>query len=186
MSNFGGGGDRSWLVPLTPEGNKPTDSNVPHKVVGSHTGHYTGLNVVNPQPGFEYQWARNNGNEIHAARIRGWRVVNDSDPEMAALRANLYGDEDSDTPTQLDTSDVFQDVVFMKIPSAKLRVIREEQLKANREMLQSGAAQAFLREDSGDSMGKPTRFVQRHHGVQYQGGGEVEEQWSPDQGIIQE
>ena len=58
---LGGGKDNNWLAPLDEDGNRQSDDIGLETMVGCHTGSYTGLNVVHPQPGYEYKWERNTG-----------------------------------------------------------------------------------------------------------------------------
>ena len=54
MNQISGGGAREWLQPQDSDGNlRPNDAEL--DIRGSHKGFYTGLNVVNPQAGMEYQ-----------------------------------------------------------------------------------------------------------------------------------
>ena len=57
---LGGGSDREWIERLSSEGNR-TNHGLPvdGEVVGCHVGPYAGLNLVNPQPGYEYIWMLN-------------------------------------------------------------------------------------------------------------------------------
>ncbi len=57
---IGSGSDRKWLTPLDTQGNaNPGSLGVEDDVTGCHAGAYSGLNVCNAQPGFEYQWPLN-------------------------------------------------------------------------------------------------------------------------------
>ena len=59
MGILGGGADREWLEPLDEVGNREPDDDVEvdfEKMIGCHTGVFSGLNVYDPQPGFEYIW----------------------------------------------------------------------------------------------------------------------------------
>ncbi len=194
MSKYSGGGAQEWLQELTPEGNIVTEGDL--DIRGCHKGFYTGLNVVNPQPGFEYQWPLNNLRSIQLARQRGWRQVQGDDPEMAGFRTSIMGDhDDSDQVTPLDTSDVFQDVVLMRIPSEQLGEIREGQANDRKASLQGGGTSAYLHGARHDEImsghGRTTRFAHAHHGVELTEGGQVVGQWQPDpesrpKGIISE
>ena len=101
---LGGGSDREWTEPLAADGNR---RNIPldERVVGCHTGNYIGLNVVNPQPGFEYAWylspSRSGASPADAFAIYsvGGHVVNETDPERAYL-SKIEGLEG----TPIDTS----------------------------------------------------------------------------------
>ena len=189
-----GGGSNEWLQELTPEGNTQTDGYV--EIRGGHRGFFTALNVGNPQPGFEYEWSVNSARDIQLARMKGWRQVQGDDPEMAAFRMSVLGDhDDSDQPTPLDTSDVFQDVVLMRMPSERLARIRSEQDAERTASLEGGATAAFLQGARADEImagqGRNTRFTHGVHGIEHTEGGTVVNQWTPDpssrpKGIISE
>jgi hypothetical protein len=83
---LGGGKDTSWLQPLDDEGNRRPDDDIGlETMIGCHAGAYSGLNVVNPQAGFEYKWERNTGPDLLRARQHGGQVVHKGDQEMAAM-----------------------------------------------------------------------------------------------------
>ena len=185
-----GGGSREWLQPQDMQGNlRPEDGEV--TVRGCHRGFYTGLNVVNPQPDFEYQWVLKDPNKIRAARMRGWRQVAQDDPEMSAWRASVYGEDDSDQPTPLDTTDTFNELVFMKIPSAQLAEIREEQEAERIRRTRGGPDQAWMSGARADEVqagyGRPTRFIAAQHSQTITENDAPVETWTPDRrGIISE
>lgn len=190
IKDISGGGAREWLQPQDAEGNlRPEDGHL--DIRGCHKGFYTGLNVVNPQPGMEYQWALNNPNQLMMARQRGWRQVQSDDPELSAYRAAVYGEDDSDQPTSLDSTDVVNELVLMRIPADKLSIIRDDQEKTRKAMLRGGSHNAFVRGARADEIetghGRPTRFVAPQHSVTVEEGGRPVDQWTPDrQGISEE
>lgn len=189
-----GGGSNQWLIELTPEGNIPTEDGV--ELRGGHKGFFTALNVANPQPGFEYEWPLNTARDVQLARMKGWRQVQDDDPEMAAFRMSVLGDhDDSDQPTPLDTSNVFQDVILMRMPSEQLAKIRADQEKERKAVLEGGATASFLRGARSDEImaghGRQTRFARGDHSVERMEGDNVVDQWIPGpssqpKGIISE
>ena len=190
LDGISGGGAREWLQPQDDQGNiRPDDANL--DVRGSHRGFYTGLNVVNPQAGMEYQWALNNPNQLMLARQRGWRQVQADDPEMSAYRAAVYGEDDSDQPTALDSTDVVNELVLMRITSDKLAIIRDGQEKSRQAMIRGSSHNAFVRGARADEIatghGRATRFVGPQHSVSVEVGGQPVDTWTPDRdGIISE
>ena len=65
---LGGGKNREWLRPLTPEGNLDTYGDPDFdNMVGCHTGQFIGLNVPNAEPGYEYVWENRKSAEIMKA-----------------------------------------------------------------------------------------------------------------------
>lgn len=184
-----GGGNNEWLQELTHDGNLPSEGDL--NIQGCHRGHYTVLNIVNPQPGFEYQWPANNPRELMSARRRGWRQLQEDDPEMTGLRTAIMGDlEDSDMPTQLDTTDLFQDVIPMKTTSENLARLRQENEDKRKAMLRGGA-EAFVRGSRSDEImagqGRPTRFADQRHSLEFDEDGRIVDQWTPQtqpKGII--
>lgn len=191
MSPIQGGGSREWLTPLDPRGNLPHESGDSVEVVGAHKGFFTGLNIVNPQAGYEYQWSLRNPNQIMSARQRGWRTVTGDDPEMAAFRTAVYGDEDdTDTPTDLDTSNVFNELVLMKIPAGKLRAIRDQQKLESQNSLHGAGYRSFMGGVTDEEMlhigkGEQSRFAMRGHGLEYHDDDRVYKTWTPEQGIVE-
>jgi hypothetical protein len=70
----------------------------------------------------------------------------------------LYDDNDSDRPTPLDTTGVFQDVVYMRTPIENYRRIRGEIAKEARRIME-GSTQDFL--DGADSAEMATGQTKR-------------------------
>jgi hypothetical protein len=178
---LGGGADRSWLEPLTLEGNKRTDNPELEGMVGCHTGRYIGLNIKGAQPGFEYIWERNDAPSMMQAQQKGGQVVKDGDPEMSAFRAVGYEDSNFTPP---DSREVYKDVVLVRYPSERIRAIREQEQRKAKAMMREGArdyadrADAFETELSG---GRPTRFRRDDHSLQSEDvNGRPVDYWSPD------
>lgn len=189
MSPMGGGGDRSLLRYLKFDGNLDHDDS-DTEIVGSHKGVYAGLNVANPQPGWRYQWEVRSPRDVQLARQRGWQVIAQDDPEGAAWQ--LASDYDSDLPSQLDSSDVYQDVVLMKMPEHKYRSLLEQRVRENQERL-TGSDTAFLdgvseaEASSAHSGGRrvATRWATREHSTAVKQGDETVSTHAPT-GIIRE
>ncbi len=187
---IGGGGDRSWLTPLRPDGNLRHDTHgVNAEIRGGHRGFYAGLNSGNPRPGFQYGWGHNDPSQTLMARQRGWQVVQQGDEDGPAYRFG-GGYDSTDTPTPLDTADVFQDIIYMRIPEHKLRVLREEEQRRAEQMLHGGGASAYINAaDEAEIIaghGKATRFARRDHQTQIRRGSEVLAEWSPGAGVVTE
>ena len=156
-------------------------------IIGVHTGDYAGMNIVNPRPGAHYQWARNDPTSRMIEAQKGGQPVLAGDDDYPAYELGLVYDE-SDTPTPLDTTRVYKDVVLMRYPedviaqrravedAASLRAVSE----ADAEFLH-GASPAEL----ASGQGQRTRFAQRRHNLQMQDeSGVVQQQWTPELGIL--
>ena len=183
---YGGGKDRLTLTPLTPEGNLLTDDPSLDGMVGCHSGPYIHLNVINPEPGFEYIWERNTGRDKMAARQRGGRPVGANDPEMAAMNALM----DDGGPTPIDSSYVYGDVILHKYPIEAIRRRRENEEAKNSAAMRDGAALYAERAagiEAQLSRGLPSRFARRDHGLEYKDAQDhTVEHWVPTDGIIRE
>ncbi len=191
MSNSSGlSGGRSMFAfsPVREDGRTRKYDNVPSdtNIIGTHNGDYAGLNVLNPEPGKYYQWAKRTPEARMREAQKSGRPVTASDNAAPAYTLGLVTDE-SDTPTPLDTAQVYQDVVLFEydedIIAARRREESEASLRAIRE-----ADREFLHGASAAELAtspQRTRFAQRRHSLQMQdGAGGVVNQWSPDQGIL--
>ncbi len=191
---IGSGSDRKWLTPLDTQGNVDPDSiGIEDDVTGCHAGAYAGLNVCNPQPGFEYQWPLNpmgqNGNfdpaAMHAIHQMGGEIVKEGDPEYAVYRKFQSGLESA----PLDSNTVYRELCLVRIRSEKLRQTREEIRELNLKRLRRGPEESFVRgssqSESQYSSQGPTRFRLSTHHSEFQTGGQVEEILTPDSGVVQ-
>ena len=185
---IGGGVDRLTLKPLNPDGNREgNDDPELDNLSGCHSGTSFGLNLVNKQPGYIYKYPRNTARDINYYRRLGGTVVKTQDPEWS-VNSKVPGDMD---PTQLDSGDIYNDVVLMRFPEEAIRqqVEREQvktknQLRSGAEEFVSGANQAEI----AASDGVPSRFAMRQHRMDYRAGFVEEsplvDQWTPDKGIV--
>ena len=178
----GGGYDREWYAPLTTEGVKEMD--IFEETVGCHTGPYAGLNVANPQPGYEYCWQINDPREILRSKMQGGTVVQGSDPEFS-----VYQNEDP-TQTPLDTSQLYKELVLIRTP---IETVRERRLKEQQraEVMARGSVSDFMDQaspaeaDYGRRDGRgPTRLTRADHSIEHETDGRTEEIWSPSSGIV--
>lgn len=190
---IGGGTDRNWLTPLDTSGNVNTDHmNIEENTVGCHTGAYSGLNVCNPQPGFEYQWPLNpmgqNGNfdpaAMHAIHQMGGEIVKEGDPEFAVYRQFQSGLES----TPLDSNTVYRELCLVRVPTENRRRTLEKITELNLRRLRRGPEESFVnsgsqREGQYTSEG-PTRFRLSTHHSELQTGGETREILTPDSGVV--
>ena len=187
---LGGGSDREWLEKLDSEGNRNPELGVEDRVVGNHTGSCSGLNLFNPQPGFEYQWmlnpARSGGHPGDAMEIHkvGGQVVVDGDPEYAAFKM-MEGLQ----ATGVDTNTVFNELVLVRIPAEKQRERMQRHLDANARMLRKGPEESFVNQASYDENERysgrgPTRFAMRDHQTIFKHGHDTVEVSIPDSGIV--
>lgn len=179
--SLGGGGDRAWLEPTDQQGNR-------EGTTGCHTGTTEGLNVDNAQPGYSYLWARNDAASIRFEMRRGYRLVGDSDPEMARMKE--LGSTNSST---VDTTMLYGDVILMKAPVESVRKIREEEVRRAQMQLRSGTddflnkVTAAERDLEFNPRGVATRFALSENQTQitdsHDEGGRVLDVWTSDQGI---
>ena len=185
MGILGGGADREWLEPLDEHGNREADIDEEFEsMIGCHVGNFYGLNVFNPEPGYEYVWERATDKDKLRCIREGGRPVDAQDPEFAAVRSVLGANEGA----PLDTLNIFNDVVLFKYPESAIRRKREQEQEKARIKL-SGGARAFAdRATEAERMfspGRATRFARKDHQIDYQDSGNVSvDQWSPDKGII--
>lgn len=182
----GGGYDSAWLAPLDERGQRPADSL--DEVVGQHVGLYAGLNVINPQPDVEYSWARNTDNDRLLTKLRGGRVVQSGDPEMAYYNSNV----DGTNATPVDSAQIFGDVILIATPIEKVRQEREEQARRSQAQLRNSGSD-FVNQASGAELdphysgGRPTRFKREDHMLTFEdSNGRTVDQWTPDIGIVKE
>jgi len=181
----GGGHDLSWYEPLNEQGSRNLDLESGDETVGCHVGPYAGLNVAQPQPGFEYSWALNDPRELLRARHRGAEVVQGSDPEYAP-----YNDFQDPHQTPLDTSQLYQEVVLVRTPMETVRKRRaEEQRKA--EISARGFVDDYLNRasalevDAGRRGGhSSTRFARNDHQVEFYEDDKAAAVWTPGSGIV--
>ena len=187
---LGGGSDREWLETLDIEGNRNPDLGVEEKTIGAHVGPYSGLNVMNPQPGYEYEWllnpSRSGGSHADSHMIHqiGGEVVKDGDQEFAA-----YKQMEGLQAEGVDTSTVFNELVLVRIPVEKQRARMQHQLDANNKMLRKGPEESFVNSASyleGERYSDrgPTRFALRSHKTVFKHGDEEAEVSLPDSGIV--
>lgn len=187
-SRLSGGGDRSELRPLRPDGNVAHD--VPGAtIVGNHKGQFGGFNVVDPRPGTVHQYGTQR--DVLAARQRGWWVA---DPEVDGRPAwMLTSDFSTDTPTPVDSSgNIYPEYVHLVTGVENYRRLMAEQQEASRRQL--APTSSFLDDVSaeefetgrGERGQLATRFALRDHGTSIMEGNEVVEHLSPHGAVREE
>ena len=184
-----GGRSMFKFSPVTHDGRTRDFHNIPGDVdmIGVHTGDYAGMNVCNPRPGVTYQWAKRDATSRMLEAQKGGEPVLMGDEDHPAYELGVVYDE-SDTPTPLDTAQVYNDVVLYRYPeeaiasrqakdaAASLRQVRE----ADSAYLH-GASPAEL----ATGQGQRTRFAERRHRMELQDEtGAVRESWNPEHGIL--
>ena len=189
MSGPSGGRPNFRFSPVREDGTRREYDNISSDVdiIGVHAGDYAGLNIVNPQPGFHYQWAKADPTSRMIEAQKGGQPVQAGDTDHPAYKLGIVYDE-SDTPTPLDTAEVYQDVVLMRYPEEVIverrRQDADKSLRAVSEAdntYLNGASPAEL----ASGQGQRTRFAQRRHNLQVQDeSGAVQKQWTPDLGIL--
>jgi hypothetical protein len=190
---LGTGSQREWLEPLDSEGNRHGhDLLVEGRMVGCHLGNFAGLNVCDPQPGFEYEWmmnpSRSGGSPADGMKILqvGGQVVTDEDPEFAAFK-HMEGMGGS---SPMDTSTVYKELVLVRIPVERQRARLEAIKEKNEKMLRRGPAETFVGGASALEQSQrynergPTRFAMNDHRTEFNHGRDIAEVSLPDSGIV--
>ena len=187
MGILGGGADRAWLEPLDPEGNRDPGYEGEEEfdsMVGCHTGNFFGLNVCNPEPGFEYVWERNTDKDKLRCVRQGGRMVDANDREFAAVR-NILGVPEG---SPLDSLNIYNDVVLFKYPESAIRRKREQEQKKARNMVRGGAKAFIDRASEAEkeiARGRATRFARSDHTIEAEDiSGNLVDHWGPEKGII--
>jgi hypothetical protein len=186
-NRLAGGGDRSELRPLRPDGNVSHD--LPGTtIVGNHKGQFGGFNIVNPRPGTVHQFGTQR--DILSARQRGWWVA---DPEVDGRPAWMMPSESSpDPPTPIDSAgNIFPEYTHLVTSESNYRRLSDEQQRASREQLSPSSA--FLEgvsaeeyDTGGTERGQlSTRFALRDHGTSIMQGNETIEHLTPH-GVVRE
>ena len=182
-----GGGDRSELRPLRPDGN--IDHDTSDRVVGNHKGQFSGFNIVNPRPGTVHQHGTRR--DLLAAKQRGWWIA---DPEVdGRMASEVLSDYVSDTPTAIDTSgSLYPEYIHLVTSEENFRRLMEERLEENRRQLGPaglGYLEGVTQEEYATGRSErghvPTRFATRDHGTFVMEGDRVVESLVPG-GIIRE
>lgn len=188
---LGGGSDLEWLEPLDSEGNRRADHlPVEGQMVGCHVGVFAGLNLMNAQPGFEYQWmlnpSRSGANPADSLQIHmiGGQIVKDGDDEFAAFKV-MEGMESS----PLDTSTMYKELVLVRIPVERQRARMAAVQKKNARMLRKGPEESFVGRASALESERysgrgPTRFALRDHQTEFKHDRDTAEVSLPDSGIV--
>lgn len=131
-----GGKNMNWLRPVERR---------PENTIGTHTGRHEALNVRNPQPGYRYYYPRRGASEIQAKLNQGWRMVRKEDPESWGIDLR---DISGETLPEMDGLMAYQDVVLMKIPEEKYRILQEEKQMRNKVMLHGPTDEYLSRGES--------------------------------------
>lgn len=186
MSGFGGKADREWLEPLDGE-NVHNDEPEFGDLVGGHQGAHEYLNIWNPLPGYHYVWERKRPNDLRRAIQKGGQLVRSDDQEMTAA-AKASG---ADLATLLDSNAEYNELQLVRYSEDAMRKIREGENKRAKDILVN-AGESYTEggapgEHSAEwnPRGVQTRFATKQHRVEFDSGGQIEEQWSPDKGIIE-
>jgi hypothetical protein len=112
---IGVGEDNALYRPLDQSGNYTPGAR------GCHRGHMESLNVINPQPGMHYWYARTDPSSLDRAERRGWEFVKLTDPER-------MGEEKRPdrVAAGLDTTLTRNDIVLCRMPDSRYRKLREQ------------------------------------------------------------
>jgi hypothetical protein len=121
------GAPLEWCEPVDPGSD----------VLGDHRGNTEALNIRNARPGFHYYYGLNNPNQALRLLEQGFELVGADDPEQfGAQFPEAVG-------TPLDGLRAFNDVVLMRIPLDKYRLLRAERAE-NARAAREAPTQAFL------------------------------------------
>lgn len=181
-----GGGDRSELRPLRPDGTLDHDVPDAH-IVGNHKGEFGALNWANPRPGTVIQWATRR--DVLACKQRGWWVAGPEDGAPAYMLVN-HGDPVHPSQT---TDTQYPDLVPMVTSEENLRRLHAENDRRAKELMSGNADADYLSNVPGDefeggrgSRGyRPTRWASKQHGTTLMEGDEVLEHLTPH-GIVRD
>lgn len=180
---IGGGKDRAWLEPLDEEGHIRSDDPDLDTMVGCHEGNYFGLNVVHPQEGCNYVWERNTRPDLLRIKTQGGEVVQAGDPELSA-----FASVETDRDTQMDSTNVYGDVVLVRYTEEAIRRKRDAENKKAQNMMRSGAKDFLDRATQAErdiAGGQATRFRRNDHRIDLQDdAGRTVDSWVPGDGII--
>lgn len=184
-----GGGDRTQLRGLRPDGNVQHEIGG-ERIVGNHRGTKAALNWVNPRPGTVVQYADENANpgSVLAARQRGWWVADTERDGRPAyeLMGLTPGDASGADPNR---HPLYRGLVPLVTTEENFRRIQEERERENRARV-SPTNLGFIenaseQEAALSERGGPTRFAVRGHGNTRYGDGRVLEQETP-RGVLRE
>ena len=184
---FGGKVDREWLEPLNAEGNLNREDPEFGSSIGGHKGAHEWLNIYNPIPGMHYVWERKKANDLRKALQKGGQIVKSDDPEMSAA-AIANG---ADIVNLLDTNVEYNELQLVRYPESAMRKIRERERARAKDILgtaEEGYTQsATAGEQSAEwnPRGVQTRFATKQHRLEFKAGDEIQEQWTPDKGILE-
>jgi len=185
-----GGGDRTHLRYLRPDGNIQTETG--EHVTGNHKGQFASLNFVGLRPGHVVQYANaRNPSSINGCKVRGWWIA---DPERDGRPAYMLSHGKGDFATAVDsvTHNQFPDLVPMVTTIENFRRLQEERAQANREAISDGGT-GFLEGAPPDEIATgrtnrgihPTRFALPSHTTTIQEGDNIIEQITPH-GVLRE
>mgnify|MGYP001590905126 CR=1 FL=1 len=187
---LGLGNSRDWLTPLRSDGTRAYQAPSGDNIVGCHTGHSAGLNIANPIPGYEYKWELwgGTGSALLIAQMQGYEIIRRGDPDYPASLARVV-EPNHNAPTPMDTAYTHGDVVAMRIPSERLRQLREEEYRLSLGAM-DGGTRAFIEAASPEEMalgrGRPTRFARSDMVTNIMQGDSIVEQHLPDGSVPRE
>lgn len=194
---FGIQRDRSWMKPLTPEGNVQTDDPDLQGITGCHPldSPSAGFNILGALPGCEYTHERlptPSDNTLLRIRAEGGEIMRTGDPDRAAYTLfTERGDPRSHgAASPLDSIQSNGEVMAVRWPEHAVRAKHEREQRKALAMSRGGAedyvkgASAAERVAAGN---RPSRFRRADHSLQSEdSGGNVVDTWQPEGGIIRE
>ena len=195
-SALGPGSPNRWRQPHRPDGSRDLGvRDIPHtRMAGSHVGNYSGMNLLDPQPGKAYQWVSligvdgnisDRGENIVMAQARGWRVVRRTDHGVKAAvdSADIPNAPRGQSETEGEVIK-FGTQILMEIDEWRLGELRQSEFDYARKRV-TGAASAYINgatpQEQALGMGGPSRFARKeHHGVIQENGEVVETIYDPN------
>lgn len=182
--------DRSWMKPLTSEGNVVSDQPGLENMIGCYEGDYLGYNVVNPLPNYEYRWRL----MTPASRIQiqqsGGTIVHHGDPDGAAYSVLMENGAGGFAPSASDSVVSNGEVMLVRWPLERVREEHEREEQKALSYARGGAEEYVGGQTPAErhfSGGRATRFRAPDHMIQYQDAeGRPVEVWTPDRGVIDE
>jgi len=197
---LGGGYDRNRIKPLNPDGNVQAEPGL--RVIGCHTGRFSGLNIYNPRPGFHYPHVARNDEGLQQARINGAVPVLEGDEEYAAYR-DMIGMEDVPHMQHTDLDSTYSgygDLILMRMPEHKYRALREAQQRQHQSMFRECGVESSFIERGHSNPGEdhiaqtsrhPLRFARNDHNSYVTAGGStdcetVDPRWANSPGLARD
>lgn len=163
----------SWLKPLCREGGNLHDPLNRPEILGTHTGPFTPLNVVNPEPSYNYYQGR--PDQVTRLVLLGWEVVDPQKghrerlPEVPRVQTPFGQNAGTNLEGGLRAT---HELILLRMHKDRAAELAAEKVRRDRVRLE-GAGQEFLsRNDeiarsAGHAAGRdPLYYAERKHGIE--------------------